>query len=237
MRIIVSLTAPDCGPPASRRVLPGALPMRVARERPVSLAMQFLEPAATTTEQIEFLMKLHFSINALALLLEHDRGTLTRALRDFAPDRIERGRPLWKVSTAVDALERRGTRSLRRHRQHPTGKYRDQYDFHRTTALDPMRLEFEKQVALIGAAKSFDKRRDMALKLAPLLHQYQTTYLEIGRSLHTVEDDVLSARAELIWHEMMDEVSAAAEWPRDAGDFWVRMCEPIPCDIDADEVI
>jgi len=182
-------------------------------------------------------MKLHFSINALALLLEHDRGTLTRALRDFAPDRVERGRPLWKVSTALDALERRGTRPLRRHKGQQTGKYRDLYGFDHQSALDRTRLEFEKQVALISSEKSFDKRREMALQLAPLLHQYQTTYLKIGRSLRIVEDDVLSARAELIWHEMMDEVSAAAEWPRDAGDFWIRMCEAIPCDIDADEVV
>jgi hypothetical protein len=180
-------------------------------------------------------MKLHFSINALALLLEHDRGTLTRALRDFAPDRVERGRPLWKVSTAVDALERRGTRSLPRHRRRETGKYRDQYNFDRPTALDGMGREFEKRVALIGAEKSLDKRRDMALKLAPLLQEYQTAYLEIGRSRRVVDDDVLSARAELVWQEMMDEVSAAAEWPRNGGDFWIRMCEAMPSHTDADE--
>ncbi|WP_439370827.1 hypothetical protein [Bradyrhizobium sp. DASA03120] len=181
-------------------------------------------------------MKLHFSINALALLLEHDRGTLTRALRDFAPDRVERGRPLWKVSTAVDALARRGTRSQRRHMRQQTCKYRDQYDFDRPTALDAMRLEFEKQVALIGAEKSFDNRREMALKLAPLLEKYQVTYLEVGRSLRAVDDDVLSARAELIWQEMMEEVSAAAEWPRNGGDFWIRMNEAMPSYTEADEV-
>ena len=38
--------------------------------------------------------------------------------------------------------------------------------------------------------------------------------------------DVLCARAELIFQEMMDEVSAAAEWPRHGeNDFWIRMCE------------
>jgi hypothetical protein len=180
-------------------------------------------------------MKMHFSINALALLLERDRGTLTRALRDFAPDRVERGRPLWKVSTAVDALERRVTRSATRSRmRRETGKYRDHYDFHCPTALDALRLEFEKRVALIGEEKSLDQRRDMALKLAPLLQQYQTTYLEIGRSLRVTDDDVLSARAELIWQEMMDEVSAAAEWPGN-GDFWMKMCEAMPSHTDDDE--
>jgi hypothetical protein len=179
-------------------------------------------------------MKLHFSINALALLLERDRGTVTRALRDVVPDRVERGRPLWKVSTAVDALERRGTTPPRSRMRRETGKW-DHYGFDRPTVLDGMRLEFEERVALIGAEQSLDKRRDMALKLAPLLQEYQTAYLEIGRSRRIVDDDVLSARAELIWQEMMDEVSAAAEWPRNGGDFWIRMCEAMPSHTDADE--
>jgi hypothetical protein len=181
-------------------------------------------------------VKYHFSINALALLLERDRGTITRALRDVAPDRVERGRPLWKVSTAVDALERRGTTPPRSRMRRETGKYRDHYGFDRPTVLDGMRLEFEERVALIGAEQSLDRRREMALKLAPLLQQYQMTYLEIGRSFRVADDDVLSARAELIWQEMMDEVSAAAEWPRNGGDFWIKMCGAMPSHTDADEV-
>jgi hypothetical protein len=102
--------------------------------------------------------------------------------------------------------------------------------------LDGMRLEFEERAALIGAEQSLDRRREMALKLAPLLQQYQMTYLEIGRSFRVADDDVLSARAELIWQEMMDEVSAAAEWPRNGGDFWIKMCGAMPSHTDADEV-
>ena len=63
----------------------------------------------------------------------------------------------------------------------------------------------------------------MALQLAPLLEQYQAAYLEIGRSLHIADDDVLTARSDLIWSEMMDEVSAAAEWPRHNSDFFAEM--------------
>jgi hypothetical protein len=189
-------------------------------------------------ERPESPVKLHFSVNALALLLERDRGTITRTLRDVVPDRVERGRPLWKVSTAVTALERRGTasRAARRRMGRETGKYRDRYDFDRPTALDRMRREFDERIAQMTAVASPDKRRQMALRLAPLLQQYQMTYLEIGRSLRAADDDVLSARAELIFSELMDEVSAAAEWPRNGGDFWVRMCEEMPYHADADEV-
>ena len=75
----------------------------------------------------------------------------------------------------------------------------------------------------------------MALALAPLLHGYQATYLDIGRSLRTTDDDVLSARAELIWSEMMDEVSEAAEWPRHGDDFFIKMIEAMPSHTDDDE--
>lgn len=181
-------------------------------------------------------MKLHFSTNALALLLERDRGTVTRALGHVAPDRVERGRPLWKVSTALDALERRRTTPPRSRKRRKIGKYRDHYDFGRPTVLDDLRLEFEELISLINVEKSFDTRRDMALKLAPVLQKYQMTYLEIGRSLRIVDEDTLSARAELIWQEMMHDVSAAAEWPREGGDYWISMCEALPSHIDAEEV-
>ena len=68
----------------------------------------------------------------------------------------------------------------------------------------------------------------MALALAPLLHEYQTTYLDIGRSLRIADDDVLGVRAELIWSEMMDEVSEAAAWPRHGDDFLLKMIQAMP---------
>jgi hypothetical protein len=86
-----------------------------------------------------------------------------------------------------------------------------------------MRCKFEKQLELISTEKSLSKRREMTIALAPLLQEYQATYLEIGRTHRAVDDDVLGARADLIWQEMMEEVGEAAEWPRDGGDFWVKM--------------
>ena len=75
----------------------------------------------------------------------------------------------------------------------------------------------------------------MALKLAPLLQEYQTTYLDVGRQLGVVDNDMLGARADLIWSEMMEEVSAAAEWPRH-GDFFVKMFEIMWPHADDEEV-
>jgi len=170
-----------------------------------------------------------FSINRTAGLLERDRATLVRALRHVPADGYAKhGQPRWRMETIRNAL------AIKPQARRETGKFRDRYSL-RSTKLDSMRREYDKQIALIRAEQSLDNRREMALKLAPLLEQYQTTYLELGRSLCIVDDDVLSARAELIFQELMDEVAAAAEWPQHGGDFWIRMCGAMRCCDDADE--
>lgn len=157
-----------------------------------------------------------FSINRAADVLERDRATLVRALRHVPPEGYTKhDQPRWRMPTIVDAL------AVKPEARRETGKFRDRYSL-RSTKLDRMRLEYEKGLALIGAEPSLDKRREMAMQLAPLLEQYQAVYLEIARSLHIADDDALTARSDLIWSEMMDEISAAAEWRRDDG-FFAKM--------------
>jgi hypothetical protein len=157
-----------------------------------------------------------FSINRAADLLEKDRATLVRALRHVAPDGHEGGQPRWRMPTIVDALV------VKPHARRETGKFRDRYSIRGSKALDGLRLTFDKRIASIGDEKSIDKRREMALAIAPLLQEYQAAYLATGRSLQIEDDDVLGARADLILDEMLSEVSAAAEWPRH-DDFAVKM--------------
>jgi hypothetical protein len=169
-------------------------------------------------------MNILFSINRAADLLERDRATLVRALRHVPADGYTKhGQPRWRMPTIRNAL------AVKPQARRESGKFRDRHSL-RSKVLDDMRRTFEKVVALIGAEPSLDNRREMALQLAPLLHEYQTTYLDIGRSLRIADDDVLVARAELIWSEMMDEVSEAAQWPRygDGADFFIRMIEAMP---------
>jgi hypothetical protein len=47
-----------------------------------------------------------FSEFAASTLLERDRQTIARALRNTPPDGKERGQPRWKMSTIVTAMER-----------------------------------------------------------------------------------------------------------------------------------
>jgi hypothetical protein len=161
------------------------------------------------------------SAYAASRLLERDRQTIERAVRHLAPDVYERGKPRWRLARIIDAL------AMKPQARREIGKFRNRYSL-RSKVLDDMRRTFEEEVALIGAEPSLEKRREMAVALAPLLQEYQTKYLDVGRALRSVGDDVLSARAELIWQEMMEEVAAAAEWPRHGDDFWVKMVEAMP---------
>jgi hypothetical protein len=174
--------------------------------------------------------ELLYSINGAADMLERDRQTLVRALRHLPPDaHNSRGQPRWRLSTIIAALAVKP--AVRRE----AGKYRDLGRYGLSSPmLDGMRREYEKQVALIAAENSPAKRRELALNLAPLLARYQTVYVEAGKSLGVVDDDVLGVRADLIFGEMMDEISEAAEWTRDDG-FFAKMYAVMWPDADDDE--
>ncbi|WP_024506581.1 hypothetical protein [Bradyrhizobium sp. ARR65] len=167
------------------------------------------------------------SINRAADLLEKDRATLVRALRYVPPDGHERDQPRWYIETIVAAL------AVKPHARREVGKFRDRFGI-RSSKLSAMRREYEEGLALISTEPSLAKRREMALSLAPLLAAFQELYLSVGRALHVADEDVLGARADLIWGEMMDEVSEAAEWPRSDG-FFLKMSEAMWPDTDDGE--
>jgi hypothetical protein len=75
----------------------------------------------------------------------------------------------------------------------------------------------------------------MAVALAPVLAEYQSVYLDTARRLRVANDDALGARSDLIWSEMLDEVSAAAAWPRDGSDFFRVMFDAMWPNADDDE--
>src|SRR6516162_3562793 len=101
-----------------------------------------------------------FSINKVADLLERDRATLVLAL--LPPDGYHRGQPRWTMAPITAAL------ALTPQARRNAGKCRDRYGIRHSKVLDELRFKFEKQVALIAVEQSLDKRREMALALAPL---------------------------------------------------------------------
>lgn len=165
---------------------------------------------------------------AAARLLGRDRQTVERAVRTLAPDAYQKGQPRWRLERIAEIL------AMSPQQRREAGRAVDRYSI-RSAKLDGMRAEYERQVEEITAEPSLDSRREMALALAPLLQAYQTTYLDLGRSLHLAADDVLSARAELIFQELMTEVSEAAQWPRHGENFFLRMLQAMAPDADDDE--
>jgi hypothetical protein len=162
-----------------------------------------------------------FSINKTAYVLGRDQATITRALRFVPPDGYQGSQPRWTMASITAALAL--TPQARRNASKSCDRYRIP-----SKALGELRFNFEKQIGLISTEESLDRRREMALALAPLLHEYQTTYLDIGRSLRIADDDLLGARADLIWSEMMNAVSEAAAWPLHSDDFFLKMIEAMP---------
>jgi len=163
-----------------------------------------------------------YSINALSIELGRDRAAVTRAMRDIPPDGEDRGQPRWKMATAVAALQRRQYRGGR------PGSNRaiDKYDFGRPTKIDALRHDYEQGLFEIMEAKSPKEKEKLALKLAPLLDRYGVVYREIGKAINAGDDIQISARSELIFSEMMDEVRKTAEWSGE--DFGLSMLEAMP---------
>ncbi|CCD97735.1 hypothetical protein [Bradyrhizobium sp. STM 3809] len=163
-------------------------------------------------------MNVLFSVNRAAHLLERDRATLVRALKHVPPDGFEHGQPRWLMPTITAALARPpGERR-------ETAKYRDRFSIGRSKALDGLRTIFEQKIALITAEPNPERRRPMAFALAPVICDYQRSYLDFGRSLGIADEDVLGHRADLIIEEMVSEVAEAAGRSADRA-FFAEMIE------------
>ena len=110
-------------------------------------------------------MKELFSINRAAGLLERDRATLTRALRSIKPDGFDRGQPRWFLPTIVNAL------AVPPQQRRDSGKARDRFSL-RNKELDELQVTIERQIELIASEPSPDRRRAMAIELAPQLAEH-----------------------------------------------------------------
>ena len=99
-----------------------------------------------------------FSVNAIAELLERDRATVIRALRETPPDATERRQPRWKMATAVAALERHNRISS------------DDIPGGNDPALATAFARLDGAIAAMEAEPSLERRRSMSINnVKPLL--------------------------------------------------------------------
>jgi hypothetical protein len=132
------------------------------------------------------LKKKLFSEFAASTLLERDRQTIARALRNTPPDGQERGSPRWKMSTIVAAMERH---SRANGSDTTTGP---------NPELQALSRKFDLAFEAMSALPTLEKRRAAARsKLRPLIATMNRLFREHAKATG-VADDVVSTRADLL---------------------------------------
>jgi hypothetical protein len=109
-----------------------------------------------------------FAVNGIADLLERDRGTVIRALRDVPADAVERGQPRWKMVTAVAALHEHGR---------PDGGHdRDQTDPQLAAAYE----QVDEANSAMRKLTTLEARRRAARAMGPLITATDAMTRKVG---------------------------------------------------------
>ena len=111
-----------------------------------------------------------FSINAAAEILERDRRTITKALRNVEPDAHERGQRRWRLPKIIKALETSAPMTKQRYNSGVDNVHSDlaadlENDRRTLFLFDDFNRAFER----MEAEPSFTKRRQMAISFAPTM--------------------------------------------------------------------
>jgi hypothetical protein len=146
-------------------------------------------------------MKL-FSAFAAAELLERDRQTIVRALRNTPPDGREGEHARWKMSTIVDAMERHGRAS--------GGSIGDGSD-------RPESAQFTQACEAMKVLPTLAQRRAAAIKAIPLLinaiKATRTQRLDMDENPETS-----AVRGDLLCQTGLEGLAVACEWRN--GEAW-----------------
>lgn len=145
-------------------------------------------------------MKL-FSSFAAAELLERDRQTLTRALRNVPPDGHQRGVPRWKMSTIVRALEKHSSVS---------GGGASNVD----PDLAAMFATFDAAYDAMAALPALAKRRAAAAALVPLIKGLDQGLRAHGRAIGA-GDELANLRADQLYQLTLRGFEGPCAWSLD----------------------
>jgi hypothetical protein len=140
-----------------------------------------------------------FSAFAASELLEKDRQTIARALRNTPPDGQERGSPRWKMSTIVAAMERH---SRANGSDTTTGP---------NPELQALYRKFDLAFAAMQRLPNLQGRRTAARKLRPLIATMNRSFREHAKATG-VADDVVSTRADLLIGDYVHGFETPCGW-------------------------
>ena len=138
-----------------------------------------------------------FSVNSIAELLERDRATVVRALRDVPADATERHQPRWRMATAVTALEKHNRASSEAVSVHPE--------------LDATFAKFDVAYDAMKVLPTLHARRKAAIALKPLIEAIDGRLRVHGRAIG-VGDELADRRADDLWRLTMRGFESPCEW-------------------------
>lgn len=142
-----------------------------------------------------------FSLNAIAELLERDRATVVRALRDTPADGTENRHPRWKMATACAALEQHNRSNI--------------CAINTGGDIDPvLAAVFSSFDAAYDAMKnlpSLAARRKASIALRPQLAAMDRQLRAHGRAIGA-GDELANLRADELWRLTMCGFEAPCRW-------------------------
>ena len=113
-----------------------------------------------------------YGANALAEMLEKDRGTVVRALRNTPPDATVGKRDQWKLSTASAAMANHSAMAV------GSGNSRNQTGSNQQ--LEALSDRFYAAEAAMKKLKTLPARRAAAVAMHPLIVKYTETLRRVG---------------------------------------------------------
>jgi hypothetical protein len=151
-----------------------------------------------------------FAVNGIADLLERDRATVIRALRDVPADAVERGQPRWKMVTAVAALH----------------DHRRPDDGHDRSQMDPQLAAAYEQVDVASSAmrklETVGARRHAAKAMGPLIAATDAMARRVGLA-NGNDPELVHLRADKLYQLCLRRLEVPCDWSSEQT--WSAICQ------------
>jgi hypothetical protein len=151
-----------------------------------------------------------YSANSLAEMLERDRGTVVKSLRNVPPDAVVGKRNEWKISTASRAVEDH-LRSSGRAYSSGTGRARGTAGSGSDPRLVEMFERLDEADAAMRAKPTVEQRRDAARAMMPIIAATDKATRAIGLS-NGHASDIVNLRSDAILKLQARCIESATGW-------------------------
>jgi hypothetical protein len=201
------------GPPDGCRQTGGARPLGTVRQQICYSATTTPATVSVATHGVcrakDLTMKT-FAVNGIADLLERDRATVIRALRDVPADAVERGQPRWKMVTAVAALHD--------HRRPDGGQDRAQVDPELSAAYE----QVDEANSAMRKLETVEARRRAAKAMGPLITATDAMTRRVGLA-NGNDPELVHLRADKLYQLYLRGLELPCGWSSEQT--WSAICQ------------